>query len=213
VHLALSPSALPYLSRMSPLDLSSDVGIVAVFVLTVQILLGLLMGVKYNPWRRWPHRRINYFRIHNWMGYTGLALALLHVVLLLVSSEAKFRIVDAIYPLVGPKQPVINMLGALALYVLIVIVVTSYYRAAIGHDRWRIIHYGTYLTAGLFFVHGVWSDPTLKDAPIDYLDAEKVGIEVCFLVVLVASYFRWRHAIRVRQSLGARSAARRSTAA
>jgi predicted ferric reductase len=197
---------------MSPLELSSDVGIVAVVVLTVQILLGLLMGVKYNPWKRWPHRRINYYKIHNWMGYTGLALTLLHVVLLLVSSEANFRLIDALYPLVGPKQPVINTLGAAALYVLIVVVVTSYYRAAIGHDRWRVIHYATYLTATLFFIHGIWSDPTLKDHPIDYLDAEKFWIELCFVVVIVASYFRWRSAIRRRQALGAGQAVRRTAA-
>jgi len=190
---------------MSALELSSDVGIVAVFVLTFNILLGLLMGVKYNPWRRWPHRRINYFKIHNWTGYVALTLSLLHVVLLLASTEAKFRFVDVLYPMVGPKQPVINTLGAAALYVLIVVVVTSYFRAAIGHDRWHIIHYGTYLTAGLFFIHGVWSDPSLKDNPIDYLDAEKVGIELCLLIIVVASFFRWRVAFRRRKSLGVRT--------
>lgn len=189
---------------MSALELSSDVGIVAVFVLTFNILLGLLMGVKYNPWRSWPHRRINYFRIHNWTGYVALTLSLLHVILLLLSTEAKFRVVDVLYPMIGPKQPVINTLGAAALYVLIVVVVTSYYRAAIGHDRWHIIHYGTYLTATLFLIHGIWSDPSLKDNPIDYLDAEKVGIEVCLLIVVVASFFRWRVALRRRKSLGVR---------
>jgi sulfoxide reductase heme-binding subunit YedZ len=189
---------------MSALELSSDVGIVAVFVLTFNILLGLLMGVKYNPWKSWPHRRINYFRIHNWTGYVALTLSLLHVILLLLSSEAKFRPVDVLYPMVGPKQPVINTLGAAALYVLIVIVVTSYYRAEIGHDRWRLIHYGTYVTATLFLIHGIWSDPSLKDNPIDYLDAEKVGIELCLLIIVVASFFRWRVAFRRRKSLGVR---------
>jgi len=138
---------------------------------------------------------------------------LLHVVLLLLSSDAKFRIVDALYPMVGPKQPVINTLGALALYALIVIVVTSYYRAAIGHDRWRIIHYGTYLAAGLFFVHGIWSDPTLKDKPIDYLDAEKFWIELCFLIIIAGTIYRWRDAMRRRQALGARRPIRESSAA
>lgn len=189
---------------MSALELSSDVGIVAVFVLTFNILLGLLMGVKYNPWKSWPHRRINYFRIHNWTGYVALTVSLLHVILLLLSSEAKFRVIDVLYPMIGPKQPVINTLGAAALYVLIVIVVTSYYRAAIGHDRWRLIHYGTYLTATLFLIHGIWSDPSLKDNPIDYLDAEKVGIEVCLLIIVVASFFRWRVAFRRRKTLGVR---------
>ena len=189
---------------MSALELSSDVGIVAVFVLTFNILLGLLMGVKYNPWRSWPHRRINYFKIHNWTGYVALALSVLHVILLLLSTEANFRIVDVLYPMVGPKQPVINTLGAGALYVLIVVVTTSYYRAAIGHDRWRIIHYGTYLTATLFLIHGIWSDPSLKDRPTDYLDAEKAGIEICLLIVVVASFFRWRTAMRRRKAAGAR---------
>lgn len=189
---------------MSALELSSDAGIVAVFVLTFNILLGLLMGVKYNPWKSWPHRRINYFRIHNWTGYVALTVSLLHVILLLLSSEAKFRVIDVLYPMVGPKQPVINTLGAAALYVLIVIVVTSYYRAEIGHDRWRLIHYGTYLTATLFLIHGIWSDPSLKDNPIDYLDAEKVGIELCLLIIVVASFFRWRVAFRRRKSLGVR---------
>ena len=189
---------------MSALELSSDVGIVAVFVLTFNILLGLLMGVKYNPWRSWPHRRINYFKIHNWTGYVALALSLLHVILLLLSTEANFRVVDVLYPMVGPKQPVINTLGAAALYVLIVVVTTSYFRAAIGHDRWRIIHYGTYLTATLFLIHGIWSDPSLKDRPIDYLDAEKAGIEICLLIVVVASFFRWRTAVRRRKTASAR---------
>jgi DMSO/TMAO reductase YedYZ heme-binding membrane subunit len=189
---------------MSALELSSDAGIVAVIVIACNMLLGMLMGVKYNPWKRWPRRRINYFKIHNWIGYTALALTLLHVVLLLASSEAKFRFIDVLYPMVGPKQPVINTLGAAALYVLIVVVVTSYYRAEIGHDRWRLIHYGTYLTAALFFVHGIWSDPSLKDHPIDYLDAEKVAIELSLLVIMVASFFRWRVALRRRKSLGPR---------
>jgi predicted ferric reductase len=162
------------------------------------------MGVKYNPWRSWPHRRINYFRIHNWTGYVALALSVLHVILLLLSTEANFRLVDVLYPMVGPKQPVINTLGAAALYVLIVVVTTSYFRAAIGHDRWRIIHYGTYLTATLFLIHGIWSDPSLKDRPIDYLDAEKAGIEICLLIVVVASFFRWRTAMRRRKAVGAR---------
>jgi DMSO/TMAO reductase YedYZ heme-binding membrane subunit len=189
---------------MSALELSSDVGIVAVFVLTFNILLGLLMGVKYNPWRSWPHRRINYFKIHNWTGYVALTLSVLHVILLLLSTEANFRIVDVLYPMVGPKQPIINTLGAAALYVLIIVVTTSYFRAAIGHDRWRIIHYGTYLTATLFLIHGIWSDPSLKDRPIDYLDAEKVGIEICLLIVVVASFFRWRTAILRRKAADAR---------
>src|SRR5947207_13784368 len=108
--------------------------------------------------------------------------------------------------MVDLSDPVINTVVTAWLYVLMVVVVTSYYRAEIGHDRLRIIHYGTYLTAALFFVHGIWSDPSLKDHPIDYLDAEKVAIEVCLLIVVGGSYFRWRQALRRRRALGTRKA-------
>jgi len=42
---------------LSAIELSSDIGLVAVFVLTANILLGLLLSVRYNPWTHWPHRK------------------------------------------------------------------------------------------------------------------------------------------------------------
>ena len=59
---------------MSLLELSSDVGLVAVWLLSLNLALGLLLGLRYNPWKHWPHRRFNYFRIHNWTGYVALVL-------------------------------------------------------------------------------------------------------------------------------------------
>ncbi len=198
---------------MSALDLSSDVGIVAVFVLTLNILLGLLLSVRYNPWKHWPHRRINYFRIHNWTGYVAMALVLLHPVLLLASSTAGFGVVDVLLPVHAPKQPWINTVGAVSLYVLLVVVVSSYFRSDISRGKWKFLHYGSYVAAALFFVHGVWSDPTLKDAPIDYLDGEKVGIEICFLIVVVASALRLRHGLQQRRAAAARTQRERRRAA
>ena len=190
---------------MSALDLSSDVGIVAVFVLTLNILLGLLLSFRYNPWKHWPHRRINYFRIHNWTGYVAMALVLLHPVLLLASSTAGFGVIDILYPVNAPKQPWINTVGAVSLYVLLVVVISSYFRSEISRGKWKLLHYGAYIAAALFFVHGVWSDPTLKDAPIDYLDGEKVGIEICFLIVVVASALRLRHALQQHRASASRA--------
>ena len=44
--------------ELSAVDLSSYLGLGAITLLTLNILLGLLMSVKYNPVRAWPHRRI-----------------------------------------------------------------------------------------------------------------------------------------------------------
>ncbi|MDE3173682.1 MAG: ferric reductase-like transmembrane domain-containing protein [Gemmatimonadota bacterium] len=188
---------------MTPLDLSSDVALVAVCLLTANLLLGLLLSMHYNPWTHWPHRRFNYFKLHNWTAYVALALVVLHAVLLLGVRTPVFRVVDLVYPVDGPRQPWINTIGAASLYVLIVVVVSSYYRGEIGRRSWRALHYLTYVTAALFFLHGVLTDPTLKDAPIDYLDGEKVLIEICALLVAGVSVYRLRWALH-------RKAARRS---
>lgn len=181
---------------MTAIELSSYAGLTAMTLLTFNILIGLLMSVKYNPVRRWPHRRINTFKIHNWTAYIALAVAVIHPVIITFSSTAKFTLIDIIYPVNAPKQPWINVLGALALYSLAFVVVTSYFRGELGRKRWKALHFTAYGTAALFYVHGILTDPNLKDQPIDFLDGEKVYVELCLLIVIVAMVLRWRWQLR-----------------
>ena len=177
---------------MTAIELSSYAGLAAMTLLTLNILIGLLMSVKYNPVRNWPHHRINTFKIHNWTAYLALSVAALHPVLILFSSTAKFRVIDIIYPVNAPKQPWVNVLGALALYSLCFVVVTSYFRLELGRKKWKTLHFTAYATALLLFAHGIFTDPNLKDNPIDFLDGEKVYVELCALIVLVAAVMRMR---------------------
>jgi predicted ferric reductase len=179
---------------MSAIDLSSYFGLAAMTLLTLNILIGLTMSVKYNPVRNWPHRRINTFKIHNWTAYIALSIAAVHPLIILFSSTAHFTFLDILYPVNAPKQPWINVLGALALYSLAFVVVTSYFRRELGRKTWKTLHFTAYGTAALFYVHGILTDPTLKDAPIDFLDGEKVYVELCMLLVIVAvgSRIRWQ---------------------
>ncbi|MDQ2890689.1 MAG: ferric reductase-like transmembrane domain-containing protein [Gemmatimonadota bacterium] len=181
---------------MDPIDISGDVALVAITLLTLNILIGLLMSTKYNPVRRWPHRHINTLQLHNWTAYAALAASLAHPSILLLSSTVHFRVIDLVYPVGGPKQQIINTLGALALYVLVFTVVTSYFRFEIGRRIWKPLHYATYAMFILFAIHAVFTDPTLKDAPLDPLDAEKVYVELCIVVVAIAIGLRGRWASR-----------------
>jgi predicted ferric reductase len=78
---------------MTAIELSSYFGLAAMTLLTLNILIGLVMSVKYNPVRNWPHRRVNTFKIHNWTAYIALSIAAIHPVILLFSSTAKFTLV------------------------------------------------------------------------------------------------------------------------
>jgi len=181
---------------MTAIELSSYFGLAAMTLLTLNVLIGLVMSVKYNPVRNWPHRRINTFKIHNWTAYIALTVAAIHPVILLFSSTAKFGLIDIVYPVNAPKQPWINVLGALALYSLAFVVLTSYFRHDLGRKSWKSLHFTAYGTALLFYIHGILTDPNLKDAPIDYLDGEKVYVELCMLAVLIAIAFRIRWQMR-----------------
>ena len=177
----------------SAVDGSSVVGLVAVGILTGNILLGLLISTGYNPRRRWPRRNIKLFQLHNWTGYIALAAATLHPSILLFSSTDRFGLLDILAPISSPKQPSINTLGAVALYLVAFAVTTSYFRRVFGFHRWKQLHYATYAAAAVFYLHGTLSDPLLQNRPVDWIDAEKVYVEGCFLLVAVATILRYRY--------------------
>lgn len=181
---------------MSAIDLSSYVGLAALLLLTCNILLGLLISVRYSPVNHWPHRKINIFGLHNWTGYTALCVAALHPTILLFSRTAGFRRTDLVWPLHSPTQPLVNSLGAAALYCVALVVVTSYFRVELGRRTWKTLHYTAYASAALFFVHGIFTDPELKGRTPDFLDAEKLLVEGCLLVVLFAVGWRVSYAMK-----------------
>lgn len=175
---------------MSWIELSSYAGLTAVGLLTLNLLIGLLMAVKYNPVRSWPHRRVNTFKIHNWTAYVALSACVLHALLLLPVAKPAFTLVDVLLPVRSPVQPLENTLGAIALYAVAFVVVTSYHRLRLGRKRWKKLHYTAYGAALLFYVHGILTEPSLKGAAVDYLDGEKVYVELCMLAVALAAAWR-----------------------
>ena len=86
----------------------------------------------------------------------------------------------------------IGLAAIYLLYLLIFTVVRSYFRAAIGRQRWKPLHYLTYVVAALGVIHGAVTDQHLNDSPIDLLDAEKVGIIACGVAIAIAAGMRFR---------------------
>ena len=180
-------------TQLSALDLSADVGLLAVFLATVNICLGLLIAVRYSPWRRWPHRRINIFAVHNWTAYFLLMSVLTHPVILLFTKQPRWRWFDVALPAWSPVQPLENTLGAIGVYLLVVVVLTSYFRRRLGRRPWKRFHYLVYLAGICVFIHGILANPELKSNPIDPWDGEKVFVESCLCVLVLATIWAWRY--------------------
>lgn len=181
---------------MTMIDLSADVALVALALATANICLGLLIASRYSPLRSWPHRRINIFQLHNWTAYLFLAAILLHPIVLLFSTQLHWRWLDIVLPLWSPVQPVANTIGAVSGYVVLVVIVTSYFRLALGRARWRLLHYLVYPAGVSIFTHALLVDPKLKGNAFDPLDGEKFFIESCLLVICLATGWAWRYRLQ-----------------
>jgi methionine sulfoxide reductase heme-binding subunit len=178
------------------LDLSAYVGLAAVGAITLNMLLGTLMVFRYSPVRQWPHRHFNYFALHNLSGYAALSLAILHPIVLLFDKSARFRALDLLYPVHSPSQPLENTIGAIALYAVAIVVVTSYLRIRLGRRLWKSFHFTVYISAAALFWHSLFTDPALKNSPVDWFDGGKLFIESCLVLIGILALLRYRHAIQ-----------------
>jgi predicted ferric reductase len=158
---------------ISVLDLCAYLGLGAVGAATINLWLGMLMSLRYSPVKLWPHRHINLFAFHQWTAYLAIALALTHPAVLLL-------------------LPKLNLAGAAALYLLLIVFVSSLLRTRIGRPIWRRLHYLVFPAAALLFLHSVLTDPNLKDGHPDLLDGGKVFVEAATLLSFIAVAIRYR---------------------
>src|SRR5439155_3636025 len=118
------------------------------------------------------------------------------------------RVMDLLYPVHSPSQPLENTIGAIAFYLLAFVVITSYVRLRLGRHLWKSFHFSIYFAAAALFFHSLFTDPALKGDPIDWFDGGKLFVESCFVLIAVVSLLRWLHSRR--KALRLRTVARQS---
>ena len=175
---------------MSLLDLCSYLGLGAVAAITANLLLGMLISLRYSPVRLWPHRRVNLFMLHRWTAYLALVLILAHPAVLLFLKTPRFRLVDLLWPTHSYLQPKLNVAGAAALYLLGIVLATSLLRTHMPRQVWRRLHLLVFPSAVLLFLHSILTDPNLRDGHLDLLDGGKVFVEAATLITFAAVAFR-----------------------
>lgn len=189
------------------LQLSADAGIIATLILTVNYLFGILISTSYQRatlYQKLPKalKSINVYNWHNWTAYIALSIVLLHPVLLLFDPATKFSFVDFVFPIHAPTQRLYVALGTISMFAIVLVILTTQkvVKNRLGFRTWKNIHLISYATGLLFIVHGIVMDPELKNRPVDFLDAEKVASEACFLILLATIHFRVHYEIKKRQS-------------
>ena len=174
------------------LDLCAYLGLAAVGAIALNLLLGILIALRYSPVRCWPHRRMNLYALHQWSAYLSLVLILSHPAVLLFLNKPRFSWFDILVPVRSPLQPVVNTVGAVALYLIVLVVATSLLRRRMPRRVWRNLHWLVYPAAVLLMVHGILADPELKTGHADLLDGGKIYLYGVALVMIAASWVRLR---------------------
>ena len=177
---------------MSLLDLCSYLGLGAVGAVTINLLLGMLLSLRYSPLRKWPHRRMNLFAFHRWTAYVAIILTLTHPTVLLFLRVPRFRVIDVLWPVHSYLQPKLNLAGACALYLLVIVLLSSLLRARMARLVWRRLHYLVFPAAVLLFLHSILTDPNLKNGKPDLLDGGKIFVEAAALLSFTAVAIRIR---------------------
>ncbi len=176
---------------MTLLDLCSYLGLGAVGAVAVNMVLGVLIALRYSPIRLWPHRHIDVFALHRWTAYLAVLLAFAHPAVLLFLRRPQFSVVQVLWPLHSYLQPKLNTAGAAALYLLLIVLVSSLARARMSRALWRNLHWLVYPAAALMLLHSFLTDPELKDGHPDLLDGGKVFIAITCVLLFAAGVARY----------------------
>lgn len=152
---AAQPSIIAGAERAAPLPLAHLTRAAAVtgyVALTLAIALGLLRGISTQAgWRvTWLLDEI-----HQFIALLAVALVALHLATLALDPLLPFSPLALLLPFGDPARPVAHALGALALYALVVVSLSSWLRRRLPYVFWLRLHglsFTVFLTATL---HGL----------------------------------------------------------
>lgn len=173
---------------METIELSGIIGMIALAALAVNFFVGIC--VWSNVSYKLPYQ-ITFLQLHKFTGYSAAVAILIHIVLLPLDPLSGFSWTDLWLPAWTKHQPLANTFGSVALYLIGVVVVSSYFKSGLALKTWRVFHFFSYIAVVPLLLHSIITDPKLQDRPIDWFDAEKIFVIACCLMVVGLSIYRF----------------------
>ena len=191
-------------------------GIVAWVLLLFSVVLGLLRSghsarpqKSYEPSTRSARRRTGGMtrwrpflvhpyavaELHDYTALLGLLAALVHPALLLLDAFMPFTVRQLLVPGAAPYRPLPVALGTVALYVWVVVYLTSLARRHLSQPLWHGLHLLAYPLFLLATIHGITSG---TDSGATWLQALYA---VGFLSTAILTVRRLRSLKRARASV------------
>ena len=133
-------------------------GVVSLVLLIAVVLLGIVSVMRWQT-ASWP--RFLTTGLHRNLALTTLIFLAIHIVTAVVDPFTALGFNAAIIPFSSPYRRFWLGLGAVAIYLLLAIVLTSLMRPLFGPRVWRLVHWLAYAMWPLALIHsiGTGTDP------------------------------------------------------
>ena len=171
---------------LETIELSGIIGMIALAALACNFLIGICI------WSNIPYKlpyQLTFLQLHKFTGYTAAITILLHIVLIPLDPMSGWS--DLLLPVWTEHQPLANTFGSVAIYLIGVVIISSYYKDKIRLPLWRTLHFLSYFAVVPLILHSVITDPKLKDRPIDWFDAEKIFVLLCCAAIVGLTAYRF----------------------
>ena len=178
------------MSHLQLIWLSSAIALLATGMLTLTAVLGNLLTSHKN--QKFQLGRGQTFKYHRFISISGVVLILIHPIpLVFARTTTGVSLASIFVPFLADKKITIIAVGVIALYVLLIILISSLYMKYLKQQVWRVLHYGSYLFFGLGMWHGLSiSDNFEPNAEVSLLAPKKILLEVEIMILLLLVMWR-----------------------
>lgn len=128
---------------------------------------------------------------HAFVASTGLALLGVHLGLLLIDEFTPFSLGALTVPMASEYRPVAISAGVIAMYAIVIVVVSSWLRKPLGTTWWRRLHVLAVPAFTLALLHGVFAG-TDTERPWMFAIYAITGLLVVFLTTVRALTWGYR---------------------
>ncbi|MDR6552941.1 ferric reductase [Paenibacillus qinlingensis] len=157
------------------------------------LFIGMVMGISYSFPTIKGHRKGLLLRWHTYANITGMGFALLHTVLLIIDTFMPFDWAELLIPFHAANSPLWNGLGTIAMYGLLLVLLTTDIRHKLKRKLWLALHMLSYPIFALLLLHGFFLGTDSKQgwAILMYV--------VTAIILLGLTVLRMQQSIRKRQ--------------
>ncbi len=124
----------------------------AYVALTVSVLLGAIRSIA-----RQSREGVSWMvdELHQFIATLAGVLVMGHLLTLLLDPFLPFSVSNLLLPLNEPYRPFAVVLGVFALYTMVALLLTSWFRTVMPYSLWRLLHYLSFVAFALVTAHGL----------------------------------------------------------